>query len=77
MADSVWLDKDAAGVGQRTGREYAPAEALAKQLAADGNDAPSAELNRLFRNPRALTFHAIAVGGTLLLLVDMIFKPGA
>jgi uncharacterized membrane protein len=66
-----------AGAGQRTGREYAPAEALATQLAADGNDAPSAELNRMLRNTRSLMFHAIAVGATLLLLVDMIFKPGA
>ena len=66
-----------AGVGQRTGREYAPAEELAKQLVADGGDAPSAELNQSLRNPRALTFHAIAVGAALLLLIDMIFKPGA
>ena len=66
-----------AGVGQRTGREYAPAEELATRLAADGGDAPSAELNQSLRNPRALMFHAISVGAALLLLVDMIFKPGA
>jgi hypothetical protein len=64
------------GVGGRASKRYARARDRARALAAEG-DAPSGELKALVRDPRALTLHVVSAGFVLLLLLDMIFKPGA
>jgi uncharacterized membrane protein len=48
-----------------------------RALAAESGDAPNAELRSLVRDPRGLWLHAATALAVLLLLVDMIFKPGA
>ena len=50
----------------------------ARALASEGaSDAPNAELRSLVRDPRGLWLQAATALAVLLLLVDMIFKPGA
>lgn len=49
----------------------------ARALASEGGDAPNAELRSLVRDPRGLWLQAATALAVLLLLVDMIFKPGA
>lgn len=49
----------------------------ARALSSEHGDAPSAELRSLVRDPRGLWLHAATTVTVLLLLVDMIFKPGA
>jgi hypothetical protein len=66
-----------AGTGARAGRIYAAAGDRAKELVDSGNDAPSPELNAMLRDRLALTLHLVSVAAVLLLLLDMIFKPGA
>ena len=48
-----------------------------KALAREGNNAPNAELRTLVQDRRGLWFHTGGVIVVLLLLIDMIFKPGA
>lgn len=62
--------------GSRTGREYTSARELATRLSTEGNDAPSPELNALLRTSRGLALHGVTVAAVLLLLLDMLFKPG-
>jgi uncharacterized membrane protein len=64
-------------LGRRTGLAYAAAGARAGTLVADGRDAPNPELGAMFRSSRALGFHLATLAATTLLLLDMIFKPGA
>ena len=64
-------------VGSRTGKIYDAARARARALVAEGRDAPSADLNALVRTSRGRTHQLLLVGIVLLLLVDMIYKPGA
>jgi uncharacterized membrane protein len=66
-----------AEVGRRTGAEYNAARDRAVQLAAEGRDEPSAELGGMLRTQRGLVLHLVALGVALLILLDMIFKPGA
>jgi uncharacterized membrane protein len=66
-----------AELGRRTGLAYDAAGAKARELVAAGNDAPNPELGAMFRSSRGLTFHFATVGVVVLLLLDMIFKPGA
>jgi uncharacterized membrane protein len=63
--------------GSRTGKIYNAARDQAKSLAREGNNAPSAELRTLVQDRRGLWFHTGDVIVVLLLLIDMIFKPGA
>jgi hypothetical protein len=49
---------------------------LAERLAADG-DTPSGELRALLRDPRGNAPSYVAGAATLLILVLMIWKPGA
>jgi uncharacterized membrane protein len=70
----LWIVAMAAGnIG---GRSQATAAALATRLAAEG-DAPSAELRAAVRDPRASTLFVVSGLSTLLVLVLMIWKPGA
>lgn len=67
----------AAVAGSRSGVEYERAMRKAEELEAAGQTGPNAELLALNRTSRGLWFHAIATLGVLLMLVDMIWKPGA
>jgi len=71
----LWLIMGA--LGSRTGKLYKPARDRTVALARDGSDAPSAELRALFQDRRALWLHVAGVVTVVLLLIDMIFKPGA
>jgi uncharacterized membrane protein len=71
----LWLVQGA--VGNRSEKTYNVARDRARALVAEGRDGPSSELKALVRTPSGLAFHLASVGVVLLLLVDMIFKPGA
>ena len=67
----------AAAVGQRTGAAYMDGMNKAKELEAAGQTGPSAELLAVNRTQRGLQLHALASLIVLLILIDMIWKPGA
>ncbi len=67
----------ATGAGQRAGAEYARAERRARELLESGDDAASPELGQLVRTRRGLALHALASVAAVLILADMIWKPGA
>ena len=61
-----------AGVGQRTGKYYTEVQQLA-----ESPDADESEVLARLRAPIGARLHWATVGIFLLLLLDMIFKPGA
>jgi hypothetical protein len=63
-------------LGRRTGAHYDAAGKRAEALVAAGN-APTAEITALMRDSRAIAFHVGSLAAVVLLLLDMIFKPGA
>ena len=63
--------------GQRSGVEYVKAQTRAQELLDAGRDEASPELVELVRNRRALALHVVSTVAVLLILVDMIWKPGA
>jgi hypothetical protein len=67
----------AAAVGQRTGAAYLEGMNKAKELTAAGQQGPSAELLAVNRTQRGVQLHALASVIVLLILIDMIWKPGA
>jgi Predicted integral membrane protein (DUF2269) len=67
----------AAAVGQRTGVAYMEGMNKAKELEAAGQTGPSTELLAVNRTQRGLQMHALASLIVLLILIDMIWKPGA
>lgn len=67
----------AAAAGSRTGAEYQAGMTKAVELAAAGQSGPSAELLAVNRTRRGVVLHALATLIVLLILVDMIWKPGA
>jgi uncharacterized membrane protein len=71
----LWLVMGA--VASRTGKIYNAARDRARALIREGNDAPSAELRALVQSRQGLWFHGGSLLTVLLLLIDMIFKPGA
>jgi uncharacterized membrane protein len=71
----LWLVMGA--LAGRTGKFINGVRARARALASEGGDAPNAELRSLVRDPRGLWLQAATALAVLLLLVDMIFKPGA
>jgi hypothetical protein len=66
-----------AALGQRTGVAYMEGMTKAKELEAAGQTGPSAELLAINRTQRGLVLHAAVSAVVLLILVDMIWKPGA
>ena len=64
-------------VGNRTGRIYDRARDRARALVAKEAMGPSSDLNALLRSREGLVFQSASVAVVLLLLLDMIFKPGA
>jgi uncharacterized membrane protein len=64
-------------VGRRTGEEYTKGLTKAKELEAAGQSGPNADLLALNRTSAGVATHALASLVVLLILLDMIFKPGA
>ncbi|HKX47134.1 MAG TPA: hypothetical protein VJM06_00585 [Gaiellaceae bacterium] len=67
----------AAAIGQRTGVEYTAGMTKAKELEAAGQAGPSAELLAVNRTQRGLWLHTAVSVVLLLIVIDMIWKPGA
>jgi uncharacterized membrane protein len=67
----------AGGVGQRTGAAYMRGMTKAKELDAQGQRGANAELLALNRTSNGVLLHALTSVAVLLILLDMIFKPGA
>lgn len=67
----------ATGAGQRAGVRFGEARALAERLGGSGDDAPSSELRAAIRDRQAVVLHAVTSVSTLVILVLMIWKPGA
>ena len=67
----------ATGLGGRTGKEYLAGMKKAEELQAAGQTGPSAELLAINRTSRGLMLQSAATVVVLLILLDMIFKPGA
>jgi uncharacterized membrane protein len=71
----LWLASG--GAGDRASRYYSGVRRRAESLAVEGRDGPNPELVGLLRAPRGLALQGLAALLLLLLLVDMIWKPGA
>ncbi|HEV2902038.1 MAG TPA: hypothetical protein VGW30_02135 [Gaiellaceae bacterium] len=67
----------AAGIGQRTGKAYLVAVKKAQELNASGQTGPNGELLALNRTSQGLVLQLLGSIVLLLILVDMIWKPGA
>jgi uncharacterized membrane protein len=67
----------AGGLGDRTNKAYREAVKKAEQLQAAGQTGPSAELLALNRTSTGLILQALTSVVVLLIVLDMIFKPGA
>ena len=66
-----------AAVGKRTGDEYMKGMTKATELQAAGQNGPSAELLAINRTARGVMLQSAASVLVVLILLDMIFKPGA
>ena len=66
-----------AEVGRRTGAAYLQGMNKAKELRTAGETGPSTELLALNRTREGLVLHVLASAVVVLILVDMIWKPGA
>jgi uncharacterized membrane protein len=66
-----------AAIGQRTGAAYLAGFNKAQELQTAGQSGPNAELLALNRTSTGLLLHAVGTVVILLLLIDMIWKPGA
>ena len=66
-----------AAVGVRAGKLYAAVNDRARTLVAEGRDGASPELAAMLRARKPLVLHIVSLAIVLLLLLDMIFKPGA
>ena len=67
----------AGALGQRTGVAYMEGMNKAKELEAAGQTGPSAELLAINRTQRGFVLHIVVSVVLLLILIDMIWKPGA
>ena len=66
-----------AEIGRRTGAAYMQGMNKAQELRTAGQTGPSAELLALNRTDKGVILHVLASAVVLLILVDMIWKPGA
>ena len=64
-------------VGGRTNKEYLEGMHKARELQSAGQTGPDAELLALNRTQNGLVLHTIGTILLLLILIDMIWKPGA
>ncbi len=63
--------------GMRGGKNYNEAEKLAERLVAeDRGDEPSTELRARLKNRNAILLNVVSSLAVLLILIDMIYKPG-
>lgn len=63
--------------GQRGGQRYAEAQKLAERLVAEGRgDEPSPELVARLKDRNAIILNVVSSLAVLLILVDMMYKPG-
>jgi uncharacterized membrane protein len=67
----------ASETGRRTDPEYGRAFARASELVAAGEAGPNAELATLCRPRTGMVLHLVSSAAVLLILLDMIWKPGA
>jgi hypothetical protein len=67
----------AAAAVSRSIVEYAKSTRMARELVASGQRGPSAELRALNRTATGLLFRAVASLAVVLIVIDMIYKPGA
>jgi len=67
----------ATATGQRAGVEFERALTKADELESAGSTGPNAELLALNRSARGTTLHLVATITVFLILIDMIWKPGA
>jgi hypothetical protein len=65
------------GLGQRTGAAYMQGMDKAKELDSASQAGPNTDLLALNRTQTGVLLHALGSVAILLLLLDMIFKPGA
>jgi hypothetical protein len=66
-----------AALGQRTGAAFLEAPRKALELEAAGQTGSNADLLALNRTSRGVLFHFLTSVVVLLILIDMIWKPGA
>jgi uncharacterized membrane protein len=66
-----------AEVARRAGKVYNAARDRARELVAQGADSPDAELNAMLRSQSGFALQLASIVLVLLLIVDMIYKPGA
>ena len=71
----LWLI--AAELGRRTGAAYMEGPRMAQELASAGQTGPNAELLAVNRTSTGLLMHTLASVVVVLILIDMIWKPGA
>jgi uncharacterized membrane protein len=71
----LWVFSGA--LGQRTGAAYLEGMNKAKELQTAGQTGPSAELLALNRTSSGVVLHVVSSVVVLLILIDMIWKPGA
>jgi hypothetical protein len=67
----------ALATGQRSGVEFDRALTKAEELESAGQTGANPELLALNRSSRGLTLHLVATLAVFLILIDMIWKPGA
>jgi hypothetical protein len=67
----------ATALGQRTGAAYMEPVKKAQELQRAGQSGPSPELLALNRTSRGLALHSLTSLVILLMILDMIWKPGA
>src|SRR5213596_537251 len=66
-----------AALGRQTGAAYMAGPKKALELKEAGQTGPSAELLAINRTSSGVLFHALTSAIVLLILIDMIWKPGA
>jgi uncharacterized membrane protein len=66
-----------AATGSRTGNEYLKGMRRAQELQSSGRSGPDAELLAFNRTSKGVLLHAVTSLLVLLILIDMIWKPGA
>jgi uncharacterized membrane protein len=67
----------ATALGQRAGVAYVAGVKKAQELQAAGQTGPSAELLALNRTSKGLALQVVVSVAVLLIIIDMIWKPGA
>lgn len=65
------------GTGQRTGAAYMKGMTRAQELQTAGQTGPSAELLALNRTSNGVLLHLLTTVAVALIVIDMIWKPGA